>query len=344
MSRPAMLMDIQLPAHRQPVTVPAAGDLFNTKKKWYFTKFRSGVHAGFLIAFLVFAVLVADKVKGQDQHRICFEGIAVLQDAVANGETFFVKVHAAEALIYHNHPEGLQLQFEQLQKASPDNETGAVRVLARLNRHDPVQYQNYIDQLLSHLKEPDAGTRLVTLESLGKLGYYEASPLVAAYADTGTKGFRAMARWVTANGGSAAAEDTLADLLLSANPADYRYAAYALRFMEKVHVPRTLERLKTCLNRLPHNDAARVYVASCLYVHSTRAEKQVAKEFLLGNIRGDAGQRYEIAEALGIAGGKSDVPLLLNLQADESMDVRVAASNALLKILPCRDSVTRTKQ
>ncbi len=273
--------------------------------------------------------------NAQTTDQTCHKSLAVLQQAVLTGETFFIKVHAAENLIHHGKTDGLETQFLQLQQASPENAIGAARVLARLNRAYPVKYQQYIAELLNHvLHGSNDKMKLTALESLGKLGYHSKLPVIQAYADTSTDGFRGMARWIGANSNEDADEDRLSELLLSANKIDYRYAAYALRF-KKSNNATTISRLMVCLERLAADDAARVYVASCLFVHGGLPGRKIAAPLLQEYATADVGQRYEVAEAFGLGGNTAFVPLLQQLLADENTDVRVAAANALLNVLRC---------
>ena len=290
-------------------------------------------NTGWLFFFLAILYLTTAAGKSEEGGE-CAERLSLLKQTLSDSVGFFIKVHAAENLIRQGCTAGISAQFEQLQKESAGNEIGAARVLARLHKHHPAAYKTCISLLVDRFRNGPAQTRLGALESLGKLGYYDASATVRAYADTGTAGFKAMARWVLANGGTSAAEDRLSALLLSREPADYRYAAYALRFRAVVNA-RTLQRLRSCLGSLKREDAARVYVAGCLYVHSSGIAKQQVRGTLLTYINGDVAQRYETAEALGIAGARSDIPVLQPLLADGNADVRVAAANALARLMHC---------
>jgi HEAT repeat protein len=206
-------------------------------------------------------------------------------------------------------------------------------VLARLNKHNAVKYQEYIDELVKLFQtSKETKVQLTALESLGKLGYSERLPAIVADADTGTHGFNGMARWILSNSGKDADEDRLSELLLSKNEIDYRYAAYALRFKSHTNA-KTVERLKTCLQALKADDPARVYVASALFVHSKPADRSSVKPTLLTYLSGAVGQRYEVAEALGLGGDKTDLPVLQKLLTDENTDVKVAAANAVLHIM-----------
>jgi HEAT repeat protein len=274
------------------------------------------------------------KMNAQTNQDICILSLEQLKQAVTNGETFFIKVHAAENLIHHHETAGLEEQFLKLQQASPDNVIGSVRVLTRLNKHNADKYKGYINQLLQQFEHGTSlKVQLTALESLGKLGYNEPLPAIKAYADTGNNGFKGMACWILANSGAETDENRLSELLLSTLEIDYRYAAYALRFKAKTNAL-TTERLKNCLQTIKADDAARVYVASSLFVHSKGVLKREVKAVLMSSyLHGETGQRYEVAEALGLGGNKKDLPELKKLLADENTDVRVAAANAILWVM-----------
>ena len=267
----------------------------------------------------------------QDSSRICEKQLAVLKDAVKNGETFFIKVHAAEALLNHMHKENLELQFLNLRKV-PENNIGASRVLAKTNN---ANRQRYVTEIIHALHSDTTMVRLTALESLGKLNYFFFTDTIKGYADTGTLGFRPMARWVLSNDKTKASENQLAALLKSNDSLDYRYAAYAFSYKEKV-LPETLALLKECYARISATDAAKVYLASSIFLHSPQTERPEAKKKLLQFQDGNPGQLYELCEALSVAGSPEDVDMLMNIANHESRDVRVAAANALLFILNCK--------
>lgn len=289
----------------------------------------------FLITVTILFLVGIKSMNAQSNPNICKQSLTVLKKAVQNGETFFIKVHAAENLIAHHHTEGLEAEFLQLQKASPDYLIGSARVIARLNLHQPKKYQQYLEELLHQFKAGSTDKiQLTALESLGKLGYKIALPAIKAYANTGSNGFKGMARWILSNSGKEADENQLSELLLSPEPLDFRYAAYALRFKSTTN-KQTLERLKTCLQNLKTDDVAHVYVASSLFVHSLGEVKKQVKPIILHYLSGDAGQRYEAAEALSLAGDQTDLFVLQKMLTDESTDVQVAAANAILNIMNC---------
>ena len=259
--------------------------------------------------------------------------VALLQEAMVSAESFFVKVHAAEALIENNYPAGIEPVFMHLQKAAPAYFIGASRVLAKLNRKNPEKEQPYLDGILAIFLHSDIYLqRLIALESLGKLGYYKPLPELKQQAESGEKRLKSMARWVMANSGNVADENKLADLFTSEEPFDNRDAAYAFRFRQNMQ-PENYILLQTCANRLAKDNPHRVYVVSAAYVHALNKEQEKkAYQELIAYLAGQNNERYEVAEALGSRGLKKEMEVLEKLLQDPDLDVRVAAVNALLKI------------
>jgi HEAT repeat protein len=256
--------------------------------------------------------------------------VDTLQQAMQHAGSFFVKVHAGEALVLNNYTDGVEAIFTQLQHEKPDYTTGATRVLARLYHNSPEKRSACINLIIDRFVHADSThPRLVALESLGKLGYSNPLPEIVQQAQTGVGGFKAMARWVLSNGGTKESEDSLAALLSSPEVTDYRGTAYALRFKQSVSAD-TYQKLTACANRLPDSAAGKVYVVSALFVHTPNTEE--VKQALLSYTKGAANERYETAEALSLKGHADDLSILNQLLHDEDNDVRVAAANAIIKI------------
>jgi FOG: HEAT repeat len=252
-----------------------------------------------------------------------------LRNAVQHANSFFVKVHAGEALALNNDTEGLEAAFTKLRDEDPGHLIGATRVLARVNRNNPEQYNACIDVIIDQFLHADSShPRLVALESLGKLGYSQPMPEIVQQAQNGEGGFKAMARWVLSNNGAPDTEDSLAALLASPEVADYRGASYALRFKQSIQ-PATLQKLEALAKGLAPDASGRVYVLSAHFVHHPNND---TKQALLAYLKGVSTERYEVAEALSLKGSTEDLPVLQTLLADEDNDVRVAAANAIIKI------------
>lgn len=256
--------------------------------------------------------------------------IDTLRNAIQTGSTIFIKVHAGEALALTGHAEKVEETFIPLRAV---HLTAATRVLARIYKTThPAKYQECIATIIDQYLHADSThPRLVALESLGKLGYSEALPAIVADAQHGEGGFKAMARWVISNNGTEETEDSLAALLSSPEVAHHRGAAYAFRFKQSVN-DKTYALLEQCLAAVEANAAQRVYILSALFVHARPGKKEAIKKQLLEQVSGPLASRYETCEALSVAGDTTDLSLLEKLLKDEEQDVRVAASNAILKI------------
>lgn len=255
-----------------------------------------------------------------------------LYRAMISGETFFIKVHAAEALIENGQPKGIESIFISLQKESSGHIIGSSRVLAKLNRGNPAKFNFYIRQILNRFMTSDSiNIRLGALETLGKLGYYFRNPQIIMYAKEGKNGMKAMACWALSNSGTKSDEMALAKLLLSNEPEDYRYAAYAFRFKKNIR-PASYALLDSCFKRLPANDPERIFIVSSLFVHALPANRDFMRKELLSYLEGTTGQQYLAADALGTKGTSPDISLLEVLLDHSNQDVRVAVANAILKI------------
>ncbi|MEJ7767249.1 MAG: hypothetical protein WKF89_05525 [Chitinophagaceae bacterium] len=259
--------------------------------------------------------------------------LTLLREAMQSGETFIIKVHAAEALINNNYTEGIDSVFSLLIQESPSNLFGASRVLARVNKNDPGKYENFVNKLLAAFLHADSVRgQLIALESLAKLGYCKPLDEINRLSNQhGENGLKGMARWILSNSDKAADEARLAELLTSDVALDYRYAAYALRFFKKIRSS-SYNLLEACNKRVVNDDAAKVYILSTLFVHAGEAKSVEAKANLLTYLDGAVNERYEVAEALSLKGSHADIGVLQKLFSDENMDVRVAAANALLKM------------
>lgn len=257
--------------------------------------------------------------------------LRVLREAMHSADGFFVRVHAAEALVMHHQIEQIDSLFTLSQK-NPDQYLGATRVLARLHQYEPAVYERYIDQLTAVFLNSNVSTqRVVALESLGKLGYSQLLAPIQHQADSGATASKAMARWVLSNSGTASSEAQLADLLNSSDPLAYRYAAYAFRHKKSVR-PATYALLEACAQRLAPQDPERVYVLSAVWVHASATQAAATKTALLRYQHGAVNERYELAEALNRRGTSADLALLDTLLHDANPDVRVAAASAVLAI------------
>ena len=289
---------------------------------------RITIFAALSVLILSLPAVADENAVGETLRNRC---VTTLTGAMRSDEGFWVKVHAAEALLGNVYNDGVAEYFGEIANDPQSNPVGIHRVLARANRKDAVVFREHIDSVLNIFLDTSSPYRVHALETLGKLGWSEPHPAIVTAALRGEGGLREMAQWVLANGGGADEEAALAAFLDPAKPDSYFRAAYALRFFDSVR-PETLADLESCAEALPHDAPRRVYVVSACWIHTSAEREEHWKDELLSYADGEKHERYEVAEALAIRGGTDDIPRLERMLDDPETDVRVAAANAVLRI------------
>lgn len=254
--------------------------------------------------------------------------LAVLHEALAGGKEF-VKVHAAESLLWTGHPDQVRETFLNEPQDVPKYRIGVWRVLAQATRN-PEERREYENKILAVLLDPNAPDRLHAAETLGKLGVASRDPEVLRLAKEETGPFQAMVRWVMANSGNEEDEAALVELLASPDAYTRGCTAYALRFFKSIR-PETRERLRAAGEKEPLDSAWRTHLLSARYLHASSEERPALRESLLQYLEtGDTGQKREACAALGRVPNTADIPTLSNLLDDIDLDVRAGAAEAIL--------------
>ena len=263
--------------------------------------------------------------------------VATLQTALKE-EKEWVKVHAAEALLSNNYRAGVREEFlnELKGEAFDTYKVGIWRVLVQAAGNDDAFRKKYLDCIVAAAKDPKAPNRAHALEALGKLGWCESTPEITEVARNGQGALQALARWVVANSGTRESETELASLLSSGQEAVRATVAYALRYMHQIN-PDTYSRLSDACAK-EKKSSARIYLLSALYVHSGGEEHRSLRDKTRGDLlayvaSGSKDEKNELACALAKSGGMDDLSTLRTLRNDSEVDVRVYASNALLRII-----------
>ncbi|HEV8132703.1 MAG TPA: hypothetical protein VGQ81_15760 [Acidobacteriota bacterium] len=257
--------------------------------------------------------------------------VSILRQALKEGREW-EKVHAAEALLWNGYFDNVKETLQaELRKASPSYRIGLWRVLAKAQGNDESAGRSYVEKLRGAFLDAQSPDREYALEALAKLGYSERLDELLRVAKEGKGSFQVRARWVLANSGNPHDEETLADLLESADPGLYGSTGYALRHLKRVQ-PSTLARLERAASK-ELDSRSRAYVLSAWYVHSPDKQKGAIKQQLVKYLgAGSKEQKAEVCAALGSFGRKTDAPLLEPLLEDAEVDVRISAANALLRI------------
>mgnify|MGYP001013405766 CR=1 FL=1 len=204
--------------------------------------------------------------------------LTIVREAMGEGKEF-VKVHAAEALLWTGYPENVRELFLNEPDTEPRYRIGVWRVLAQAA---PCldERKDYENKILAVLLEPNAPDRTHAAETSGKLGVTSHDPEVIHLAAEGDGSCQAMARWVMANSGDEKDEAYLAELLESSDAAARGCAAYAFRFFKTIR-PETYLKLKTAAEKEPLGSPQYANITSPLYLHAAAEERPAIHERLL---------------------------------------------------------------
>ena len=278
---------------------------------------------------------LAQVVRSSVSQELHDRALAVLREAVAREESW-VKVHAAESLLWTGHPQGVYDTFvRELDAAGPQYRIGVWRVLAQATEGE--ESDKHRAKILDAFLDVDGPDRLHAAETLGKLGHAgkdeEFRRVATGHHSVERAGaFEACARWVLANSGDEPDEAALAALLESEDPEARGVAAYAFRFFECIR-PASYAKLKAAAEREPEDSSWRVNLLSTWYVHAPEDERPSIKTKLVRYARnGGTGDKREACVALGRIPDTADVPLLARLLDDAEMDVRTGAAETFLRI------------
>ena len=273
----------------------------------------------------------ANAAPGPGAANLHERSLAVLREALAEGKEW-VKVHAAESLLWTAHPENVRdLFLKEQETAGPRYRIGVWRVLAQA-APDEKERQTYVGKIVAVFVDTNAPDRLHAAETLGKLGYAGRESEVVRWAEKEYGSNQAMARWILANSGNAKDEAYLAELLQSDNADARGCAAYALRFFKKVR-PETYAKLQAAGQKEPLDSNQRANILSPWYLHAPEAERPAIRAPLLKYAEnGTKDDKREMCAALGRAPNPDDVPVLTRLLDDPDLDARAGAAEALLRI------------
>ena len=279
-----------------------------------------------ILASLFFFLAVGVKAKSESA-----EYSEYLKNRVETDASFWIRIHAAEALISNNFEIEADQLFKEALEKNGSEKIGALRVMARSYRGDSIKTDSITKEILYQFQTAqNEHAKLVALETLGKLGMYLPNEQISDLAQNGEGGIKALALWVLANSENEQDINALSDLLFSKDSTQFRYAAYALRFLPNVSSHAYLK-MKEKLNSLNREHPFRVYLVSALYVHASDEDVDLFREQLFDYLKGDVYERYEVYEVLAQRGTEEDIEGISEaFKTETNNDVKVAASNAYL--------------
>jgi len=255
-----------------------------------------------------------------------------LRSKLGNDVTFWMRVHAAESLIDNGFSVDVQSVFKEALTGAGAEKIGALRTLAKSEKSQGDKYEQIGKEIFaSYLDGTEERTRLVGLETMGKLNLKIKSEDIRKIADEGAGGMQTLAQWVVANNGSTVDQEQLASFLFSPDTLQFRYAAYALRFQKQIS-DGIYRQMKKKYDALDQGHPFRVYLSSALFVHAPESESTRFKNDLLGYVSGPTYARYEVYQALAKRGRPQDLEFVANHFNDPDDDVRISVAFAYLSI------------
>lgn len=285
----------------------------------------------------VLAGLNASRAPAAEVHPLADRARTALLDALVR-EKFFVKVHAAEALIALGDREKPRKVFLAELPAAADQRPyriGVWRVLAA-SAPTPADRAPWLERTAAVLLDPSAPDRVHAAESLGKLGHVPAAPVLDALRamSRGTDADAAYPRWVLHLAGDPTALPALIANLASSDPIARLRAAYVLRW-ESIKTPPALAALAAAADRESPTAPGYAYVlgsAVALDAAPARVPAWIAAlEQVLAH--GSVGARYDVCQTFMRRYGPADLPRLAPLLDRAEGDLRIGAAWAILHVL-----------
>jgi SSS family solute:Na+ symporter len=290
--------------------------------------------------------IISDSLKAQCIHVL---------KGVMRTESKWVKVHAAEYLIWTGHPNGVQDVFsreEQLHGVENPYRIGIWRVLIEAANNKKVKDQ-WADSVQSVFLNKNSKYRIWAAETMAKLDIVPAPghPEVVQQAiDNYNTELSLYTLWAASNINADSLQhckNKLLHLVASeqTNPSQERLSAYLLRHIDHLNA-NEWKMLAAKASAEPDTSLAKVYMLSAAYVttphNSVQSDiyERIRAKLTVEAKSPRAENRTELAAALAKKGTISDLPILTPMlnneyplkKGSDNADVRAAAAYAILMI------------
>ena len=257
---------------------------------------------------------------------------------VLNHEHLWVKVHAAEYLLWLDYPDGIQEAFTQELKrhgSEPQYRIGIWRVLGRAANNDADRAE-WFGKIRDVLLSPHPPDRPHAAETLAKLRYKLRADEVARVEQIAAKseGEQMISYLVCllTLADQPGAEARLINLLESPNDQIRLSAAYAIRHLPTIF-PVAKEKLQAAARMEPRDSPARVYLIGAVAVHShPNVAPAIKAELADFAVKGAEDDKVEACQVLAQIADNADLPLLTQLLDNPNPDLRSTAGYAILRI------------
>ncbi len=252
---------------------------------------------------------------------------------VLHGESTWVGIHAAEALIRHGEGEAVRA-FVLGPRGGALPRIGRLRVLATLA--SPSERNDLVRQIEAVFLDPAAPDRKQAVETLAKLRH-PLSPTARAVAQdqaaTLPPNEAVLPLWSLQYSGDATVIPKLTQLLTAEDPLARQRAGYVLRWIGTKDAT-VLKALALAAERETQMPLPRVFLLSSalqLGANPDPAQQAIWKQELLSRLDlGPSAAAYEVGQTLGPWMTPKDIPGLLRLLSHPEGDTRIGAALLLL--------------
>ena len=268
--------------------------------------------------------------------------VEIMRDTLQQSQSW-VRIHAAEALLWHGYNEDVAAAFPaDTDTSEAGYRIGVWRVWAQLAA-SPSQRKQAVERIRQALRDPDGPDRVHAAESLAKLGEplepgdRQAAQQLAASQEPAVAAF---ALWLLADAGELSARTKLVEWLRDDDPIARLRAAFALRNLKRPLEPAERSAILQAVASEPDDSPARIYLLSTAWLVApndgdpvTETNRQSLGESLRQwTTRGQASERYAAVMAFAEGGTTDDIATLQTTLSDTDADVRSASAYALLRI------------
>lgn len=297
----------------------------------------------FLTWTVVFLLLTSEALRADSPPTSISEvlrdkALACLNQGLRD-ETEWTKVHAAEFLLWLDRPAEPIAVFErELQErgAEPKYRIGIWRVLAQ-GSHRATTRRPWLARVRAAFLDPEGPDRTHAVETLGKLNYApdRAAPEDQLFSETARHfdgPISVFSAWVVANDLEPKSESLLAGYLRHSEVEVRRLAGYSVRWLDGIS-EETRHALVEAIEREPKESPALAYLLSAGFVHGVVTPNRNIRDGLADILReGTDVERAEACAAFARAGGPDDLQFLVPRLDDPHVEVRLAASYAVLQL------------
>jgi HEAT repeat protein len=283
------------------------------------------------------------------------KALAELHKVLKNSEKF-VKVHAAEFLIWTGHKEEALKEFlkeDQLRSGEAKYRITIWRVLVQAE-DDASRKQMWLDKIYRAYADLDGPDRTHATETLAKLKQpvSELFPKETAFTlKSEDRNLQTYALWAAGydrSGQLKMNRDVFVDKVLEDEDVIIRrISAFVLRQVKGVNVAQWNRLTDAALSQTLKDDTFVTFLITSLVTAPEGADKQKllqVEQLLLKDVKSyDLGQRMEQSQALAERGTDKHLPLLMDIlenkacngydpASEEAADLRATAAYAILKI------------